>query len=202
ELFDKAQKHYQVLEQTENEYTRVARENRLNIILMRPLEQSKGDIAKLKDFESCFSRAQYEIAKLHEAAKKLSGTQLNQEGKERYAHLREALNRGLDLRQPTDREEEVDEARAVLAYTYLVTEDYYRAAVVGEDLARTGYASRHAPMAGIYALRAYILLLGKQEQAGVGKEQLEGDRHRARQLAEYLEETWPNDSAADAARHV
>jgi hypothetical protein len=36
----------------------------------------------------------------------------------------------------------------------------------------------------------------------VGKEQLEGDRHRARQLAEYLEETWPNDPAADAARHV
>jgi hypothetical protein len=202
DLFERAQKLFQALEQTDNDFAKSARENRLNIILTQSLERNKGDITKLKDFDACFYRAQYEIALLHDAAKKLTGEKLEVQRKQHFKNLLDSLNRALDLAQAKDREEEVNEARYLLAYSYLATDDYYRAAAAGEDLARTALASPRAPAAGVYALRAYALLIGKQEQAGVTKEELEPDRARVRRLAQYIEETWPTDPAADAARHV
>src|SRR5207237_5493415 len=114
----------------------------------------------------------------------------------------EALNRGLDMADAGAAPEEVSEARFLLAYAYYTLEDYYRAAVIGEDLARTEARSVRAPTAAVYALQSYYALLRKQEEAGASREDLESDRARLLHLAGYIERTWPADPAADIARHM
>jgi tetratricopeptide (TPR) repeat protein len=202
QLYDKAQKIFEALEQTENEYSAAAHEKNLNIILIVSQERTKGDISKLRDFRECYLRALWETALLNQATKKLPEAKLEAERRKHYQNILEALGRGLDLVDESASPEDVNNARALLAYVYLATGDYYRAVVAGEDLARTEIKSSKAPIAGAYALRAYSLLLAKQEQDGVDKDELAADRERMRRLAGYIEQTWPEDSAADFARHI
>lgn len=201
ELFIKAQRLFQELEQTESEYTDLARENKLNIILKLSSERSRGDLAKLKDFEECYLRAQFEIAQLRQDEKQLSGEKLEARRKERLATMIAALNRAFDLADSKVAPQDFADARYLLARAYYSTDDYYRAAVVGEDLAHTAAQALRAPAAGTYALYAYTQLLGEDERANAGAEILDADRGRLRRLAEYIEATWPTDSAADVARH-
>ncbi|HEX4716058.1 MAG TPA: hypothetical protein VH164_14135, partial [Ktedonobacteraceae bacterium] len=84
----------------------------------------------------------------------------------------------------------------------LALQDYYRAAVAGEYLARSEPKSPQAPMGGAYALSAYAQLIAKQEETGTAREALAVERERQRQLANYIEEIWPTSQAADIARHV
>ncbi len=198
----KARNLFQALEQTDNDYATEAHEKKLLIILAEDPERIMGDPNKLKDFTECYLRAQLEAHLLNKESEKLQGKELEAKRKQRYQNVLEALNRGLDLADATVSAEEVNDARYLLTYTYLASEDYYRAAVTGEDLARTEAKSARAPMAGAYALRAYTLILSKEEQAGTPQEDLEADRGRLRNLAQYVEQTWPTDSAADTARHM
>ena len=86
--------------------------------------------------------------------------------------------RGLDLATGDSPVEELAGARFLLTYAYLALDDYYRAAVVGEDLARTRPRAPQAPLAAAYALRSYSLLIAKEEEAGAAKEDMEPDRAR------------------------
>jgi hypothetical protein len=201
-FFEQARKLYQSLELTENDYTTRAHENKLQIIFQVSYERARDDISKLHDFEECYLRAQFEVASLHEDSKKIKGPKLEEKRKEHFQRIVEALTRGLDLASSSSPAEEINDARYLLAYAYLTTEDFYRAAVAGEDLARTDPRALQAPMAGAYALQAYAALLGKQEEAGVTAEDQEALRGRLRRLAQYIEQTWPSDSAADIARHM
>jgi hypothetical protein len=202
ELYQKAQKLYEALEQSENDYTSKARENRLIIILKVAQERSRGDITKLKDFEECYLRAQLEVAQINQAAKKLTGENLEGEREKHYKNILKALTLGLDKTNGGAPADHLNDARFLLSYVYLTTGDYYRAAVWGEELARTAVKSVQAPMAAAYALRSYALLVAKQEQAGAAKDDLAADRERLRKLAVFVEQTWPNDPAADLARHM
>jgi tetratricopeptide (TPR) repeat protein len=201
ELYDKAQKLFQGLEQTENEYTAKAREQNLRIILTQAQERTRGDISKLKDFTECYLRAQLEIAQLN-SAKKETGAKADDERAKHFANILAALNRGLDLVNRKAPVDDVNDARYLRTYAFLVTGDYYAAAVAGEDLARGEPKSPRAPLAGAYALRAYAMLVANGERAAVAKDDLEADRSRLRSLAEYLVRTWPTDTAADIARHM
>jgi hypothetical protein len=202
EVLQKAQKLFQSLEQSENEFTTQAHENKLNIILAIAQGRSKGDIAKLRDFEECYLRAQYEVALMSEEGKKLPPDQAEQKRKEHYKNIVESLNRAIDLADTKVSTSELNDARYLQAYAYLATGDYYRAVVTGEEMARTESQSVHAAMAGAYALRSYAMLIGAGEQGGAGREDLESLRGRLRSLALFVEQTWPSDAAADIARHM
>lgn len=202
EKFEHARKQYQILEQSDNDYTTQARENRLNIVLLTSLDRAKGDINKLRDFEECYVRAESERAKITQAKKDLTGAKFEGQRKLHLKNIVDALNRGLDLADAKSPAEEVNQARLLLVYAYLALEDHYRAAVAGEELARAEPKFSQAAMAGAYALSAYAHLLAKQEQAGAAKEDLDVERHRQRQLALYIEQTWPTSQAADIARHM
>src|SRR5262249_30135726 len=97
--------------------------------------------------------------------------------------------------------DDVNDARFMLAYAYLVLQDYYRAAVWGEELARTQPKFSRAALAGAYALRAYALVMSKAEEAGAGRDDVTADRERMRSLAHYTEQTGPGDGAAVIAGH-
>jgi hypothetical protein len=202
EKYESARKQFQILEDSDNDYTAIAREHRLNIVLMTSLDRTKGDILKLRDFEECYLRAEWERAKIAQAQKELTGAKREQQRQLHLTSMVQALNRGLDLADPKNRTEDVQQARVLLAYAYVTLGDFYRAAVVGEELARTEPKSPRVAMAGAYALSAYAQLMAQQEKAGTAKEDLEVARRRQRHLAEYIEQTWPTAQAADIARHM
>src|SRR5207244_9079322 len=64
-LYEEAQKLFRGLEETENEYTHRAREQRLNIAVALGEERTRGDIGKLKGFQDCLLRARVEAARLN-----------------------------------------------------------------------------------------------------------------------------------------
>jgi len=200
--FERAQKLFQGLEQSENEYSTVAREKRLQIILTVSQERSRGDISKLKDFDECYLRAQLEVARMQEDGKKLKGDELDEKRKQHFKDIIQAISRGLDLPDVKISSEDINDARYLLTYAYLSLADYYRAAVCGEDLARTEARFPGSAMAGAYAVQAYYMLLGQQEQGSSDKAELEPIRNRLRGLAQYIERVWPTDTAADMARHL
>jgi TolA-binding protein len=202
DMLEKAHKIYQVLERTDNEYASRAHETKLQIILSLSQERTRGDISKLTNFEECYLRAQLEVARLNEDAKKLTGAKLEEQRKLHFKNMLTALVRALDLADGNVSADDLNYARYLLTYACLENSDYYAAAVMGEDLARTQPTSPRAPQGGAYALRAYALIVARQEDAGATKEDLEVDRGRLRRLAGYIEHSWPNDSAADIARHV
>jgi hypothetical protein len=202
EKYDSARKQFQNLEQSENDYTAVARENRLNIVLLTSLDRTKGDIQKLRDFEECYLRAEFERAKIAQAQKEATGEKLERERRQRLQNMVEALNRGLDLADEHCSIEDVNQARLLLTYAYLALAEFYRAAVTGEDLVRTEPKFAQASMAGAYALSAYAQLVAEREKAGIAREELEVERQRQRRLAQYIEQTWPASEAANIARHV
>jgi hypothetical protein len=202
EKYENARKQFQILEESDNDYTTIARENRLNIVLLTSLDRTKGDIQKLRDFEECYLRAELERARIARSQKDSSVTKRDKERQLHLTSMVDALNRGLDLADVKSRAEDVQQARILLAYAYLTLGDYYRAAVVGEELARTEPKSVRVAMAGAYALSAYAQLLAQQQKAGTPREDLEVAQGRQRRLAEYVEQTWPTSQAADIARHV
>src|SRR5262249_19217737 len=155
----KAQRYFQGLEQSENEFSEAARQSKLRIVLTVSEKRSRGDITKLKDFEECFLRAQLEMAKLNRDEKELKGDQLDKARGEHYRSMVQALTRALDLGDPKASAQEQAEARFLLARAYLQQGDLYRAIVLGEDLARTSPQAPRAPLAGTFALAAYLQLI-------------------------------------------
>src|SRR5262249_929898 len=154
------------------------------------------------DFEECYLRAEFERAKIAQSQKEATGEKLERERRQRLQNMVEALNRGLDLADEHCSIEDVNQARLLLTYAYLALDEFYRAAVAGEDLVRTEPKFAQASMAGAYALSAYAQLVAEREKVGIAREELEVERQRQRRLAQYIEQTWPTSEAANIARHV
>lgn len=201
DLLQRAQRIFQEIEQSDNDFTEQAREGRLSIILKLSSERSRGDISRLQNFEECYLRAQVEVAQINQAEKELKGEQLAGKRREHLKNIQTALDRAFDLADAKVTAQELADARYLFARSAFSLGDYYRAAVLGEDLARNMPRAGRAPAAGTYALFAYSQLLAESERAGQSGDILDADRRRLRQLAEYLEKTWPTDAAADVARH-
>ena len=207
ELYARAEKLYAGLEKTENEFTHKAREGKLNIIITRSEERSKGNIDKLKNFDECYIRARLEIARMNEEDKdkKLDAKKRKQQRQAHFHDIVHALERALDLADDKTAVADQVEARYLLAYAYLATGQPYQAAVTGEFLAHSEPASNHSATAAAYALGAYSKIIGDEERGDnrdpEHDEEVESDRARLKSLALYMEKTWPDDPATDVARH-
>jgi hypothetical protein len=202
EIYEKSRRLFQALEQTENEFSARAHESKLSIILIVSQQRTKGDITKLKDFQECYLRAKCEITQLDRAVDKSDGIKSEEERGEHFRNIVLALGRGLELADGQVPLDELNEARYLITYAYLVTGDYDRAASCGGELARTQPNFPHAPLAGAYALQSYNFLIAGKERIDGSRADLGPVRERMRSLAQYIEQTWPNDPAADTARHT
>src|SRR5262249_7942773 len=101
DLFTKAARQFQILEQTKNDFSEQARRRRLEIVLLTSQEVSKGPVEKLKNFDECFLRAQVEIAKLNELAKKdVPDEKAKEQRKQHFQYMIDALTRALELADP------------------------------------------------------------------------------------------------------
>ncbi|HEV3261406.1 MAG TPA: hypothetical protein VG013_31430 [Gemmataceae bacterium] len=206
DLYAKAEKLYGALEQTENEFTQQAHLGKLRIILVRSEERSKGDISKLKNFQECYIRARLEIAQMNEDEKeKGAAKQRKQKRRAHFNNMIAALSRALDLVDDMTPEADRIEARYILAYAYLSTDQPYPAAVTGEFLAHSEPKSSRAATAAAYALEAYSRIIGEEERGdkrdSEHDQDVEADRDRLKKLAQYMEQIWPEDPATDMARH-
>ncbi len=200
DLLTKAQRQFQLLERTRNDFSEQARRLRAEIILETSDHVAKGPVEKLKNFEECFLRAQVEAAQMHKLAKSdTPAEKRDEQRKQHFQTLIEALHRGLELADAKVPADDQADARYLLTYAYLASGDPYRAAIVGEELARAEPKAARASQAGAYALFAYGQVVNLEQQAAGADP--EPHRQRLRKLAHYIEQTWPDDPAADDARY-
>ncbi len=200
-LYDEALRLFRNLEGTENEYTSLARDQRLHLALNIAEERIRGDIHKLKTSEDCFLRAQAEASRLDKIEKGSSGPKVGEQRKKHLEDIITALQRGLHLADSSASAPDMIDAQYLLGKAYWLTGDSYRAAVLGEEVARFHQHSDRAPLASACALLAYAQLLAEQQRTGGTSEGLHTDRDRLNKLAQYVEQAWPDDTAADVARH-
>jgi hypothetical protein len=211
-LFGSAEKIFDELERARNEFTDQARERKMEIVYTRSADRSKGDINKLMTFEECFLRARVEIGQMNKEEKdqkkkpdpKLKPADLEKRRQKHIDNMAVALNRALELVDEKTPPDDLIEARYLLTFLYLnELKDPYRAAILGEDLARRAPASDRAGIAGAYALEGYYQILNEDQ----GKEEpdakdVEADQRRIRHLAAYMDKALPTDPATDRARHL
>lgn len=194
------------IEHADNDFSQEAHEMRMQAIFQRSSEISGGDIAKLGTFQECYLRAQFEIHQMGEEgeqARKVPAKQKELEA-QREKHLGnviQSLSRALDMVDDQTSSKDQVEAQYLLTFAYLSSDLPYQAAVLGEDLARRDPKSNRAVTAAGYALEAYGKILAEQEQKGSSKANLESDRNRVRNLAAFMESTWPKNPITNLARY-
>jgi len=97
----------------------------------------------------------------------------------------------------------VYDARITLAYGYSKTGDGYRAAVLGDHLARSNPKNRLAPQVASLAVNESINLMNAfNKTEGVSKEDKTVDIARIRSLGGFMEDKFPTESATDSVRYV
>jgi TolA-binding protein len=132
---------------------------------------------------------------------------------ERKLRVLALLERARELATPQDNPTDVIDNLLRLVYFYQNSEQHYQAAVLGEHIARTVRTTGgKSAVAGLMALNGYITAAARVKvraadpsQAAAAAEAEEAlrriDRERAVELARFLDKTYPNDPATDAARH-
>jgi hypothetical protein len=178
----------------DGDYAERAR-NRRGAILVLLLGERAGDVSRLVNFEECFLAAQVEAFQLTQ------GRVAGADRAKSYSRIAALLRRGLVLVGRSDSARDVADARAMLAYTYLASGDPYAAAVYGEHVGKSKLAGSRSPEVTAYALQAYSSIIALGRERHETDEQLKADQRRLRQLAQYMEQTWPDETATDFARH-
>lgn len=177
------------------EYADRARARRAGVLALLVAERAGSDITRLLNFEECYLAAQVEAYELSQGRKTAA------EMGRKYARIIAALRRGLALAGRANSPREVADARAMLAYAYLAAGEPYSAAVFGDYLCRTASAGDHGAEVAAYALRAYAAIIALGRQRDADDDEIQSDQRRLRDLAQFMETTWPDDPATDLARH-
>jgi hypothetical protein len=198
----RAKKLFTELAQTDNDYTDRARAGKLSVIFAEGGGEL-GNIAKLKDFEACYVRAQFEDFQKTNDAKNIKDPEaLDKKLQERSKHMVEALERGLMLvetKQSKAAQTDLDNATAMLVYMYLVTGKNPEAVKLGEKTARNPRPNGMAANVAMYTLQAYSQMLNDPMKLSEDQEELV--RRELRDLAKYVVDRWPDELAADLAHH-
>jgi hypothetical protein len=194
---EKAERHLKRLTTIEGEFTRKAANLRSEVLVLLMADRAAAGIGRLANFEECFLSAQvdtYQMSKAGEGADTAA---------KRQRHLRraiQALQRGLTITSQTDEPKDIFTARVMLSYLFLLSGDPYSAAVVGEHLAHTIAPAPRGAKAAAYGLSAYATILSESRARHASLEEINTDIRRLRNLAEFVEHTWPNEPDTDAAR--
>ena len=192
------------LEHSDNDFREKAQS-----LLVRIVREEGGftkKIPELATFDDCLICALYEIYQLNELGRKKDLKPGDIE-KQRQGHLHnviDALQRSLALAEKNPARVplgEVNRARSLLTGYFLFTKRFQDAIQVGELAVRSRPPTREAADTAIYVLEAYSELITTRQREGVPLADLETESSRLRDLADYVEATWPSDSAGDAARH-
>jgi hypothetical protein len=201
-VLNQAQKHFAAIGESDSNLAEKAKVFDVNISVMKLGD--KTAVGDLKDFDSCYLKAQVEWSKMRTVAAALAGAAPKDRDKleaERKQHLREmlkALGRGIMLADAKTSPHNLDEARYLLATGYLLAGDLYRAAVAGEALGRTRPPTKRAAQAAGYAIEAYTGILQRDSA--------DSNRQHFQDLAEYvlspeMQKAWAGEPVTAVARY-
>jgi outer membrane protein assembly factor BamD (BamD/ComL family) len=109
----------------------------------------------------------------------------------------ELYSLALRLREEEVSIQEVNLLRFRLCYLYWLKQDYFRAAVLGEFLARNYQQSSLARQAAEIAVKAYRVMF---VQSSAPREERTFEANKIRELAEWMASIWPNEKETDEAR--
>ena len=189
------------VELSENDFTDQARQLKIKVIY----KQQGGftePVAKLKDFEDCYVRAQFEQMELGKEEKTIKNPDdLEKKKKERLATITAALEKGLKLAKPGEAPLEVGNAKAMLAFHYMNAKKYQEAIAIAEPFAHGDPRSAQAAAAAVYALQSYAEMISHQEQGGATPDELKAQRDKLIALAGFMEKNWPKEPPGDMARN-
>lgn len=169
-----------------------------------------------RDFMTAYEAGKAAIASANAARIALPSAQRNSPSA--VAELHDQIERGTDdarryfrvastlVEDDTD-PDLVNEVRYFLCWLYWENGDYYRAAVLGEFLARRYPDHSTAAAAAKLAMASYERMYRQAveagpETAGPVKEVAEFEARRMAQMAEYITRRWPGTPDADAAYSV
>jgi hypothetical protein len=189
------------VESSENDFTDQARQLKIDVIY----KQQGGftqPVDKLKDFESCYVRAQFEQMEMAKDEKTIKNPDdLEKKKKEHLATITAALEKGLKLAKPGETPLEVGNAKAMLAFQYMNAKKYAEAIALAVPFAHADPRSAPAAAAAVYALQSYAEMISHQEQAGATPDELKAQRDKLIALAGFMEKSWPKEQAGDMARN-
>ncbi len=185
------------LANADGDYAKKAANLRSEALVLLMAERAAIGVKQLQSFEECFLSAQvdsYQMSKVPDGANGAT---------KRKRHLQRAiaaLQHGLMLVSSADDAKDVFTARIMLSYLFLVGGEPYSAAVLGEHLARSAAPAPRGAKAAAYALAAFATILSESRARNAPAEEIATDVRRLRELAEYVERTWPTEPDTDAAR--
>jgi hypothetical protein len=200
-LFELAEKELGELARADNDFTEKAAQ--LSLAIRFQTMGAKTPVAQLKDFDQCYLKARYEMARVQDTAARLAKAAPAQQEEletERKSHLRTAIaafQRSLMLADDKTKPGQLADARYYLSYVYLMADDPYRAAIVGEALAKEPTPTKRSATAAGYALQAYNSIATATKRPG--------DLERMRELARYIIEdkktAWADEPVTQMARY-
>jgi TolA-binding protein len=131
---------------------------------------------------------------------------------ERKQRIVALLERARELASSQESSGDLTDILLRLVYFYQNADQPQNAAVLGEHIARTKLAGSKSSMAGLMALNGYMAASSQvkvdrrdpsriDEAEATAAAMRKADRDRAVELARYIDKTYPNDLATDAARH-
>ena len=193
------------VEQSENDFTDRARRLKIQVIA-RQQGGFKEPVDKLKNFEDCYVRAQFELMEMSKEEKETKDPkELEAKKKAHQDLMTTALERGLKLadESKTGHEEslELGNAKAMLAFQYMNGKRFREAIALAEPFARNDPRSAQAAAAAVYALQCYAENISNQEAAGKTPDELQAERKKLFEFAAFMEKTWPKETPGDMARH-
>jgi hypothetical protein len=201
-----AQKLLGPLAASDSDYSRKAK--RLDVMIsLKRMGENKA-IDKLQDFDECFLKARYEMAKLDQLGGKKgkeNGKSLEAERKERLKNITGALERGLQLATDKTPAAQRDEARYLLTVAYLLEGNSVKAGEQGEQLARAKQQSKWSAQAAGFALQAWARLADSHPEEEEGRKNQELGREHLHRFAEFIvkdkAKVWQNEPVVPLARY-
>jgi hypothetical protein len=174
-LYDKAQAQFAVVAASHSDLAAEAKTQSVIIEVARI--GTAATVEGLKDFKECDLKARFELKQMADTGKAIKKLlddappdkdkkleALKKKQKEHLKTIIAAFNRALELATPLTAQNKIDEVRYFLAYTYLISGDPYRAAILADYLARRDPPGKEAPLAANYALQAYEQVLKKYNE--------------------------------------
>lgn len=202
DLLTKAEKLYQQVADSDSKLSDLAAEESFRLGIFRMGEGVA--VNQLNTFKDCFIKARYEMGQFGDTMKKLAEAG-NKEEKEKLLKQRKqqletivaAFNRAVQLGDQKATPQDIADARFYMAYTYYLAGDLYRAAVLGEFLARQEPPGKRSPAGANYAIQAYTNILSQHN--------LEANRDRLRDLGEFIlkerGKVWAEDPVVPITRY-
>jgi hypothetical protein len=206
-VLGQAQKHFAAIGESDSNLAEKAKAFNVNISVMKLGDKTAA--ADLKDFESCYLKAQVERFKVRNVTLAIAAAAPKDQEKleaERKQHIREflkALVRGIMLADAKTSPQNLEEARYLLAIGYLEAGDFYRAAVAGEALAREHAGpgtppTKRAGQAAGYAIEAYANIL-QRDNADANRQRLQD--LTAYVLSPEMQKSWAGEPVTSVARY-